>query len=247
MQSLGSDSIRTKMALAHRGSAGCCAEACFPGQHDCLVTVLDANLVEDPCNMVSNGFFRNAKRCRQLRIVHAFGNSFEDRKLRGVSSSSGSSWVRAGSRARVLRESSGSHSRGAARLVVGKRHMIFTVDLDKARAGNEADKRPTFFDRHHLVTFGVQDKYGALDLARGIPDIHVPANLNHASRGFCGRRNALKVAPRMPMLNRALRLECMRPYLEQRIVCASRASKERPPHGSFGFDRWIVPQHSSSE
>src|SRR4029077_17113009 len=97
--------------------------------------------------------------------------------------------------------------------LVGKRHMIFTVDLDETRAGNEADKCAPFFDRHHLVAFAVQDKYGALDLARGIANVHVPAGFNHSRRGFCGRRSALKVAPRTPMLNRAAGLECMCPYL----------------------------------
>src|SRR6266436_1466174 len=213
MQSLGSDSIRTKMALAHAGQPAVGAEACFPGQHDCLVTVLDANLVEDPCNMVSDGFFRNAKRCRQLRIVHAFGNSFEDRKLARREFVERQLVAAGGDRGRGFCEKAPDLTHEAwPGWLVGKRHMIFTVDLDETRAGNEADKRPTFFDRHHLVTFGVQDKNGALDLARGIPDIHVPANLNHSSRGFCGPRNALKVAPRTPMLNRAARLECMRPY-----------------------------------
>jgi hypothetical protein len=61
------------------------AEAGFAGKHDGLITVLDANLVEHPCNMISNRFFREPKRCGDLGVVQTRSNPFEHGALARIS------------------------------------------------------------------------------------------------------------------------------------------------------------------
>src|SRR3954469_7041799 len=53
------------------------AESRVTGQDYGLIAVLDPDLVEDPRDVIANGFFRQPKRIRDLRIVEAFGDAFE--------------------------------------------------------------------------------------------------------------------------------------------------------------------------
>src|SRR5262245_66658050 len=57
------------------------AETRFAGKHDGLITVLDAELVEHPGDVVANGFLRKPERHRDLRVVEALGDTFEHRPL----------------------------------------------------------------------------------------------------------------------------------------------------------------------
>ena len=56
-------------------------EARFTGKHDRLIAMFDANLVEDPGDVIADRFFRESKRCGELRIVEALGDAFQNGPL----------------------------------------------------------------------------------------------------------------------------------------------------------------------
>src|SRR5882724_1424837 len=56
-------------------------EARVAGPNDRLVTMLNADLVENPRDVIANRFFRETERAGNLRIVEALGDSIKDSAL----------------------------------------------------------------------------------------------------------------------------------------------------------------------
>src|SRR5687768_10211567 len=53
------------------------AESRFAREDDRLIALLDADLVEDACDVVAHGFLRQAERFRDLGVVLPAGDAFE--------------------------------------------------------------------------------------------------------------------------------------------------------------------------
>src|SRR5262249_61939117 len=69
--------MRQAQDLALFDEAAGPAEAGLAGQHDGLIAVLDADLVEDPGDVVAHRLLREPQRGGDLRVAETLGDAFE--------------------------------------------------------------------------------------------------------------------------------------------------------------------------
>ena len=171
-------------------------EARVAGKHDGLISMLDANLVEDPGNMIADRFLRQAKRSGDLRVAEAFGDAFQNGALTRGELAKRQTSVPCGTAVIRLREKT-LHLGDELfpRRLVREQHVVFGVELDEAAMRNEACEQSGFIDRYISVAFGVHDQNRTFDLPRGFAHIDVTTYLEQTDGGIGAGRGAHLATP----------------------------------------------------
>ena len=221
----GCAGVRDKCPVSTRvGEPAGPAETRVTGKHDRLITVFDANLLEDPGDMIADRFLRELKRPGDLRIIEALGNALEhgpfaQRQLVKWQSVAGRATSCQPVRARKSRTSATNRCHAGS----SARSMWFSLSSwTKRQLGMRlASNRPSSIGATTSRS-GCTIRTGHLILRRLLAR-RCPTHLKQADGSVGGGCSTHLLRPGAQMLPRAARLKTRRPHLQEVVVLLSPA------------------------